>query len=118
MIDREREEIRSSDDADLKLTHTAAEYGRMALIKLNRINKGGEILLNSEHVMSVEIETRSTTVRLTDGQLFSVEESIDAIAQLTEQVHADRIKQGILGSGLGVRPLADPHLPALPADNP
>lgn len=89
----------------------------MALIKLNRINKGGEILLNSEHIMSVEIETRSTTVRLTDGQLFSVEESINTIVELTEQVQTDRIKNGILGSGLGVKPLADPHLPALPTEN-
>ena len=90
----------------------------MALIKLNRINKGGEILLNCDHIMSVEIETRSTTVRMTDGQLFSVEETLEAIAQLVENVHSERIKNGILGSGLGVKPLADPHPPSLPEGKP
>ncbi|HMP81297.1 MAG TPA: flagellar FlbD family protein [Verrucomicrobiota bacterium] len=90
----------------------------MALLKLNRINKGGEILLNDSHIMSIEIETRSTTVRLTDGQIFSVEESPDAIAQMVEHIHSERIKSGILSSGLGVKPLSDAHPPALPPSKP
>ena len=90
----------------------------MALIKLNRINNGGEILLNCDHILSVEIQTRSTTVRLTNGQLLSVEESLDAIVQLADQVQTERIKNGILGSGLGVKPLADPHPPSLPEGKP
>jgi uncharacterized protein YlzI (FlbEa/FlbD family) len=87
----------------------------MALIKLNRINKGGDIVLNSTHIMSVEIESRSTTVRLTDGQIFSVEESPDAIVQMVEHVHGERIKNGILASGLGVKPLIDAQPPAISA---
>lgn len=91
----------------------------MPLIKLNRINKGGEILLNSGQIVFIETEARSTTVHLagSDG-LFSVEESPAAIAQLIEQMEADRIKNGILGSGLGVKPLSESHPPDLPAKNP
>ncbi len=51
----------------------------MPLIKLRRINKGGEIVLNSEHIVFIEIEGRSTTVHLSGGLLFSVEESPDDI---------------------------------------
>jgi uncharacterized protein YlzI (FlbEa/FlbD family) len=87
----------------------------MPLIKLNRINKGGEILLNSDHIVSIEVESKSTTVRLTGGGgLFSVEETPDAILRIIEQLEADRIKNGILGSGLGVEPLVEPHPPSLP----
>lgn len=87
----------------------------MPLIKLNRINRGGDILLGSEHILSVEIESKSTTVRLSDGQIFSVEESPEAISQIIEHMEAERVKNGILGSGLGVNPLAEAHPPALPA---
>lgn len=89
----------------------------MALLKLNRINKGGDIVLNSSHIMSIEIETRSTTVRLTDGQIFSVEESPGAILQMVEIIHAERIKNGIIAAGLGVKPLADAHPPSLTPAN-
>ena len=89
----------------------------MPLIKLNRINKGGEILLNSEHIVSIEIEDRSTTVHLAaSAGLFSVEESPAAIVQIIEQMEADRIKHGIVNSGLGVQPLAETHPPALPGN--
>ena len=50
----------------------------MPLIKLNRINKGGEILINSDHVLFIEIESRATTVHMTDRLLFSVEEPLAA----------------------------------------
>jgi hypothetical protein len=53
----------------------------MPLIKLNRINKGGEILINSEHLLFVEIESRATTIHMTDRLLFSVEESPASIAE-------------------------------------
>ena len=91
----------------------------MPLIKLNRINKGGEILLNSDHIVSIEIESRSTAVHLAGtGGLFSVEETPEAILRIIEQMETDRIKNGIVGSGLGIQPLADPHPPALPPKNP
>jgi hypothetical protein len=45
----------------------------MALLKLNRINKGGEILINTEHILLVEVESRSTTIQMTHNLIFSVE---------------------------------------------
>lgn len=72
----------------------------MPLIKLNRINKGGEILLNSEHIIYIEIESRTTTVHL-PNLLFSVEESPPTIAERIEQIESARIKNAIVESGLG-----------------
>ena len=76
----------------------------MPLIKLNRINKGGEILLNSEHIVFIETEARTTTVHLSDGLLFSVEETPATIAERTEQIEVARIKDAIVESGVGARP--------------
>ena len=91
----------------------------MPLIKLNRINKGGEILLNSDCISLVEIESGSTTVHISGGgALYSVEETPEAIAGAIEQLESDRIKNGILASGLGVQPLVEPHPPALPSTKP
>ena len=73
----------------------------MPLIKLNRINKGGEILLNSEHIVFIETESRSTTVHLTGNLLFSVEETPVAIAERIEQIETARITNGIAASGSG-----------------
>lgn len=75
----------------------------MPLVKLNRINKGGEIVLNSTHIVFIEIEGRSTTVHLTAGLLFSVEETPDAILQLIEQTAAART-QGGGGRGAELEP--------------
>ena len=75
----------------------------MPLIKLNRINKGGEILINSQHVVFIETESKTTTVHLTDGLLFSVEEPIGTIAATIEEIETARIKNAILGSGLGAK---------------
>jgi uncharacterized protein YlzI (FlbEa/FlbD family) len=72
----------------------------MPLIKLNRINKGGEILLNSEHIVFIETEARTTTVHMTDGLLFSVEETPANIAERTEQVEVARIRNAIIESGV------------------
>ena len=77
----------------------------MPLIKLNRINKGGEIVLNSEHIVFVEMEAKSTTVHLTHNLLFSVEETPVAIAERIEQVETARIKNGIAEGGLGRSPV-------------
>ena len=76
----------------------------MPLIKLNRINKGGEILLNSALIASIEIESRTTTVTLTGGGLFSVEETPEAVFDQIEQIETDRIKNAIVGSGLVTKP--------------
>ena len=76
----------------------------MPLIKLNRINKGGEIVLNSEHIVFIETEARSTTVHMTNGLLFSVEEAPAAIAGVIERLESDRIKNGILESSHGGKP--------------
>jgi uncharacterized protein YlzI (FlbEa/FlbD family) len=72
----------------------------MPLVKLNRINKGGEVLMNSEHIVFIETESRSTTVHLTEGLLFSVEETPATVAEKIEQIETDRIKNAIQQSGI------------------
>ena len=72
----------------------------MPLIKLNRINKGGDILLSSEHIVFIETESKTTTVHLTANLLFSVEESPAAIAARIEELETARIRDAIVGSGL------------------
>ena len=73
----------------------------MPLIKLNRINRGGEILVNSEHIVYIETEAKSTTVHLTQNLLYAVEESPAFIAERIEQLESERIKSAIVSSGLG-----------------
>ena len=70
----------------------------MPLIKLNRINKGGDILLNSEHIVFIETESRTTTVHLGDRLLFSVEEPPAIIAERIEQIETARIRNAIVES--------------------
>ncbi len=64
----------------------------MPLIKLNRINKGGEIFISSEHLLYAEVESRTTTLHMTNGSLFSVEESLATIAERIEAVETARLK--------------------------
>jgi hypothetical protein len=71
----------------------------MPLIKLSRINKGGEIVVNSDHILFIEVESRATTVHMTDNLLFSVEEPLDAIAIKVEMLEAARFKNAIQQSG-------------------
>jgi uncharacterized protein YlzI (FlbEa/FlbD family) len=87
----------------LKLPRTSAQFADMALVKLNRINKGGEIVINSEHITFIEVESRSTTVHTT-GSLFSVEESMSMIVEKIEAMETARITKGIDASGLAARP--------------
>jgi uncharacterized protein YlzI (FlbEa/FlbD family) len=72
----------------------------MPLIKLSRINKGGEIVVNSDHIQFIEVESGSTTVHMMGNMLFSVEEPLDSITSKIEAVEAARIKHGIQQSGL------------------
>ena len=72
----------------------------MPLIKLSRINKGGEIVVNSDHILFVEVESRATTVHMLGNLLFSVEEPLDSIAVQIEALHTTRIKNAIQQSGL------------------
>lgn len=76
----------------------------MPLVKLSRLHKGGDILINSQHIVFVETEARSTTVHLTDGLLFSVEETPEGIAERIETIQTARIKNAIVGSGLVGKP--------------
>ncbi len=71
----------------------------MPLIKLSRINKGGEIVVNSDHILFIEVESRATTVHMTDNLLFSVEEPLDAIAIKVEMLETARFKNAIQQSG-------------------
>ena len=72
----------------------------MPLLKLNRINKGGEILINSEHILYIEIESRATTVHMTDRSLFSVEDTPASVAEKIEAAHTARIANALQQSGL------------------
>jgi hypothetical protein len=67
----------------------------MPLLKLNRINKGGEILINSEHILFVEVEGKSTTVHLADNLLFSVVEPLDVILETVERLEAAQLKKAL-----------------------
>jgi hypothetical protein len=78
--------------------------GIMALIKLNRINKGGQIIINSEHILFVEIESRVTTVHMKGNLLFSVEEPLDSISEAIEAMETARISKAIQQSGLTQKP--------------
>ena len=72
----------------------------MPLIKLSRINKGGEIVVNSDHILFIEIESKATTVHMAGNLLFSVEEPLDSIAIKIEMIETNRIKNAIQQSGL------------------
>ena len=72
----------------------------MPLIKLSRINKGGEIVVSSDHILFIEVESRATTVHMTDNLLFSVEEPLDSIAIKIEAIETARIANAIQQSGL------------------
>jgi len=72
----------------------------MPLIKLQRINKGGEIVVNSDHILFAEIESKTTTVHMFGNLLFSVEEPLDFITQTVEELETGRIKNAIQQSGL------------------
>jgi len=72
----------------------------MPLIKLSRINKGGEIVVNSDHILFIEIESKVTTVHMAGNLLFSVEEPLDSIAIKIEMIETNRIKNAIQQSGL------------------
>lgn len=72
----------------------------MPLIKLNRINRGGEILVNSAHIVYIEMEAKTTTVHMSQNLLFAVEEPPNAIAERIEQIETARIKNAIVQSGM------------------
>ena len=72
----------------------------MPLIKLNRINKGGEIIINSDYIQFVEIESRATTVHMDGNLLFSVEDPLDSIPIKIEAIETARLKNAIQQSGL------------------
>ncbi len=72
----------------------------MPLIKLNRINKGGELILNSDQIMYLEIESRTTTIHLAGGELFSVEEPPATVVERVESLHVERYKKALIEAGL------------------
>ncbi len=74
------------------------------MIKLSRINKGGEIVINSDHLLYIEVESRATTIHMTGNLLFSVEEPLDAISMKIEALHTARFKNAIQQSGLADKP--------------
>ena len=76
----------------------------MPLIKLNRINKGGEIIVGSEHIVYIEVESKATTIHMTDGLLFSVEERMDAILEKLASIEAGGTGHGMHQSGSPAKP--------------
>ena len=72
----------------------------MPLIKLSRINKGGEIVVNSDHILFIEIESKATTVHMMGNLLFSIEDPLDSLAIKIEAIETARIKNAIQQSGL------------------
>ena len=64
----------------------------MPLIKLNRINKGGELIVGSEHIVYIEVESKATTIHMTDGLLFSVEERMDVILEKVASIETSRTR--------------------------
>jgi len=76
----------------------------MPLIKLNRINRGGAIFVNSDQMLYMEVESKTTTIHMTSGLLFSVEESLDSIVKQIEFFEANPIRIGIQQSGLVAKP--------------
>jgi len=76
----------------------------MALLKLNRINKGGEILINTEHILLVELESRTTTIHMTHNLIFSVDETPDIISDKLERLHTARISNALEQSRLTGKP--------------
>ena len=73
----------------------------MPLIKLNRINKGGEIILNTDHILFIEVESRATTIHMTNNLLFSVEEPPYAIAERVESLETARLANALKPDRLG-----------------
>jgi hypothetical protein len=72
----------------------------MPLIKLSRINKGGEIVINSDHILFLEVESRVTTIHMMGNLLFSVEEPLDSLPIKIEAIETARLKNAIQQSGL------------------
>jgi uncharacterized protein YlzI (FlbEa/FlbD family) len=72
----------------------------MPLLKLNRINKGGEVYINSDQIRFVEIEGRSSTVNMGAGNVYAVEEKPETIAAMIEEIETARIRNAIQTSGL------------------
>jgi hypothetical protein len=72
----------------------------MPMIKLNRINRGGEIVINSDHILFIEVESRVTTIHMSGNLLFSVEDPLDSIPIKIEALETARVKNAILQAGL------------------
>jgi uncharacterized protein YlzI (FlbEa/FlbD family) len=72
----------------------------MPLLKLNRINKGGEIYLNSEQIRFIEMEDGSTTINMGPGNVYAVQEMPEAISAKLEEMETARIRNAIQTSDL------------------
>ena len=70
-------------------------FERMPLLKLNRINKGGEIFVNSEQIRFIEVESGSTTVNLGPGSVYAVSESPQMISAQLEEMETLRIRNAL-----------------------
>jgi hypothetical protein len=67
----------------------------MPLLKLHRINKGGEIVINSDHILFAEVESKTTTIHMFGNLLFSVEEPLDHLGATIENLEIARLKAAL-----------------------
>ena len=72
----------------------------MPLLKLNRINKGGEIYLNSDQIRFIEIESGSSTINMGPGNVYAVQETPISISNQLEEMETARIRNAIQTSDL------------------
>jgi uncharacterized protein YlzI (FlbEa/FlbD family) len=91
--DSERQETALEMNSDLP------ESKAMALLKLNRINRGGEILINADHILYAEVESKTTTVHMTNNLLFSVEETLDELVERIEALEGARFQKSAERNG-------------------
>jgi uncharacterized protein YlzI (FlbEa/FlbD family) len=80
----------------------------MPLLKLNRINKGGEIYLNSDQIRFIEIESGSSTINMGPGNVYAVQETPISISNQLEEMETARIRNAIQTSDL-VQKKAESH---------
>jgi hypothetical protein len=57
-------------------------------------------VVNSDHILFLEVESRVTTIHMQGNLLFSVEEPLDSIPIKIEAIETARIKNAIQQSGL------------------
>ena len=72
----------------------------MPFLKLSRINRGGEIFINTDLIRFIEIDTGSTTINMGPGNVYAVMETPAQIARMVEESAIARFREAIQTSGI------------------